>query len=673
MTRSLLRSAFLFLAALVLGCTSGGGPESIPCEEGMVSCDGACVDTLADPAHCGACGNACAWGERCVDGACGLYCEQEGLTNCGMACADTSSDPAHCGACGNACSGSAQCVSGACVCPSEMLECNGTCVDPWFNPQHCGACNNACGPGQECLGDSCTCAGNMTDCGSGCIDVSNDPNNCGYCGNTCNPGQQCSDGWCSCPEGTMDCGSGCIDVSNDPQNCSYCGYTCNPGEQCSGGVCGCAAGTVDCGFGCADLSSDESNCGVCGKSCKGSEQCMNGSCVCGPGSTQCGGVCTYLQTDANNCGACGVTCAAGKICASGACVAGNNDWGTFGHDERHSGYNPNETGKPPLTLAWSAPVSSGPLNPAVISGGRVFASAAYGAQHLWGLSLTDGSISWDHDFSGAFSVGHPTVYGGNVYVPQCNHSPGTFLWKFNEVTGSLVWKAPFSAQWENYWAPIVVNGNVYFNGGYYGGLYGLHDADGSPLFVSGALEQYDEWSPAYFSGQLFTFVEGSLRAHDPMSGAVDWSVNVGWNWAGWSMNTAPVFDDKRAYVIAPPDLYAIDPSTHAIAWTANGSFQGVPAVANNVVYAIRGGDLQARDASTGALLWMYGDDGSLSYPPVIAGGYVYVSSNGYVHAIDIATHLEVWSAPAGGWLSIGSGKLFVAQSNGSLNAYTLTP
>ncbi|MFY2559474.1 hypothetical protein ACN469_17710 [Corallococcus terminator] len=42
---------------------------------GVVLCGGSCVNTQVDPAHCGACGNACVTGEVCEGGACILRCQ----------------------------------------------------------------------------------------------------------------------------------------------------------------------------------------------------------------------------------------------------------------------------------------------------------------------------------------------------------------------------------------------------------------------------------------------------------------------------------------------------------------------------------------------------------------------------------------------------------------------
>lgn len=96
----------------------GGGSEPIDsgtpvdaardagtCSAGLTRCDGECVDTSSDEAHCGGCGAACEPGENataaaCESGACVETCAT-GFTFCaGSGCVDLASDPDNCGACG---------------------------------------------------------------------------------------------------------------------------------------------------------------------------------------------------------------------------------------------------------------------------------------------------------------------------------------------------------------------------------------------------------------------------------------------------------------------------------------------------------------------------------------------------------------------------------------------
>lgn len=91
--------------------TGSGATGGVGCAAPEQLCDGACVDTLTDPGHCGQCAKACEAGIACEDGAC--QCP-EGLTDCSGACVDTASDPASCGACGHDCQGGA-CSAGSCA------------------------------------------------------------------------------------------------------------------------------------------------------------------------------------------------------------------------------------------------------------------------------------------------------------------------------------------------------------------------------------------------------------------------------------------------------------------------------------------------------------------------------------------------------------------------------
>jgi hypothetical protein len=90
----------------------GTGDGGRVCGIGELECMGVCIDGLADPRNCGACGNACAGGEVCVDGVCLSSCSAPHRI-CDGRCVDTSRDPDNCGTCGTIC-GSGICIDGDC-------------------------------------------------------------------------------------------------------------------------------------------------------------------------------------------------------------------------------------------------------------------------------------------------------------------------------------------------------------------------------------------------------------------------------------------------------------------------------------------------------------------------------------------------------------------------------
>lgn len=339
-------------------------------------------------------------------------------------------------------------------------------------------------------------------------------------------------------------------------------------------------------------------------------------------------------------------------------MVASSPWPTAGGDVRHSGLNAAETGRPPLRLAWERPLKSAARYLGVaISGGRIVTSVDEYGKKVACLDASDGSTLWTFA-TGDHSPGAPAIFDGSVYVPYSGRPANTKMSRLALATGAVEWTSLFSAQGQSYWPPIVVGGSIYFNGGTYGGLYRASTSDGTSSFFA-ALEQFDSWSPAFFAGHIYTFVNGSFRAHDASTGAVAWTVELGWTWSGWSMNTSPVFGERYGYAIASSKLRAVNPATQAVAWTANGFFTGTPAVANGVVYAFSAGNLLARDALTGALLWTFAGDGALAGAPIVANGFVYVSSDKNTYAVNVATQASEWSAPRGGALSLGDHRLVI--------------
>jgi hypothetical protein len=334
-----------------------------------------CADTTRGAADCGACGNACATGLVCTNGACvtptmvGSTCGGN-LQMCASGCTSLADDYRNCGACGQLCDGS--CNSGACQAPGTAPfgsacarngDCAGNlCLDKvrFGYPQ--GFCSSICDVNLPCAAGQ-TCVGSPTSGGFGaCRTACAADADCnaqapfcvsGACqpdcrmGPVCQNGQACdATGRCVtaapvvCSQPQITCltsggGSYCADPNKDQANCGGCGRQCANGQLCNNGVCGalqCGVPATACqnaggGTFCANLASDPSNCGACGHVCGNNAICTNGTCQGGGGTyaglAACtvGGapMCTNLYNDPANCGACGNVCTAGLGCYSGTC------------------------------------------------------------------------------------------------------------------------------------------------------------------------------------------------------------------------------------------------------------------------------------------------------------------------------------------------------------------
>lgn len=412
-------------------------------------------------------------------------------------------------------------------------------------------------------------------------------------------------------------------------------------------------------------------------SCAAREACSAGACDCEPGTLRCAGVCSDVSVSAAHCGACNTPCAAGKVCTAGSCTLPNSHWPTFQHDAAHSGENPDETGGPPLRWAWTRALKPrGAVSAPVIADGRVFVSIStdFGpASPLYAFNASDGSDLWSYNFGSVFSVGAPSVFAGSLYLANGKNfpTPPAYLWAFRADTGDIQWAAALDSGWDNYFPPLRVGDRVYADGGANGGLYAFAASDGAPRFFQ-SLEAADSWSPAYAAGALYTFVAGHFRRHDLTNGGALNTVDIPWNAPSPHLGTAPVLDETRAYLVAPPNLVAVDLATFGIAWQAAGTFSGTPALAGSSVFAINAGHLVARDRTTGALEWTFPGDDALSEPPIIAHGTLYVASPHHTFAIDLSTQQAVWSASVGGKLALGAHRLLIASNDGNLTAYVLT-
>lgn len=211
------------------------------CREGLIRCDGKCIDPKKEGEHCGGCSQKCTNGAMCRDGKCVSSCTE--LEGCNHSCRDLKTDPEHCGMCGKVCAFSYVCVEGKCVCPSNTTAlCEGECVDTSSHDKHCGACGKSCPPKYFCKGSKCEPAGHFHGscpdaCGGSCTNIRDDSRNCGGCGNRCPKTMECVDAHCVCPAKTVDCNGACVDVQENPEHCGACGALCPKPKRCVESSC----------------------------------------------------------------------------------------------------------------------------------------------------------------------------------------------------------------------------------------------------------------------------------------------------------------------------------------------------------------------------------------------------------------------------------------------------
>ncbi len=356
-------------------------------------------------------------------------------------------------------------------------------------------------------------------------------------------------------------------------------------------------------------------------------------------------------------------------------------WGTYQGNANHTGYVPIATTS--IQHHWTR-VFAGPLNPVAIGGGRVYVSESGRFESNRGLHAVDvrtGNTVWSYpDFGPVNSVNPPAYANGAVYLQTGKgiSSLDPYLYAFDAADGTPRFRVPFGAQWEQYLAPTPYLGDVFVNGGYYGGAYRFDGANGAQRWFAD-LPQYDVWTPAVDATYVYAYLGENapgLYVLDRQTGTRAFTIpDPNFDWNGWSMRTAPVLTHDGD-IVATHDgrLLRFDVQGRRIEWELNRSFTGQATVAGNVIFAIDAGALTAWHAIAGTLLWTWIAPGSqaLDGNIVVTDSHAFVQSTSSTYAVNLATRTIDWSYAAAGSIAIGDGLLAITDDR-SLHVFVVGP
>ena len=388
-------------------------------------------------------------------------------------------------------------------------------------------------------------------------------------------------------------------------------------------------------------------------------------------------------------------------------------WPMYQANAAHTGYIPVSFDPNDFTLDWEVTLAPNgqDVNPVAAVGGRVFASLRIYFENnqddFFALDAEDGSILWSKDFGDVFSVNPPAYDGGQVYLQVGNHGSDTHLYTYNAASGALIHDGPHAAQWERYFAPTIVGGTAYINGGYYGGMYAFNFMEEPDRRWFIPLNQYDEWTPAVDGIYAYAYTgeyDPKLSVIRCRDGVEEFSIpDPNFEWHGWSMDMAPVLGGQNdVLVIQDLRLISFDLGTRSIRYEIDdgfghsryNSYAGQPSLAKGVIYAINNSNLEARRQSDGALLWSWVPP----FPYRVEGTVIVTDTHvllfiideetwetpgegSAIHAIDLTTHQSVWSHhfqpvgvfehAVGGEIAWSEGRLYFARDDGVLTAFKL--
>jgi len=360
-------------------------------------------------------------------------------------------------------------------------------------------------------------------------------------------------------------------------------------------------------------------------------------------------------------------------------------WATYQGNTSHTGLVPIILDPAVFNLRWNAsPISGRSLHPAIVAEGKVFVSesTSYSAdQSIAAIDVTDGSVLWTNGYGNISSIDPPAYADGKVYFQTGGHSD-SYLRSLDATTGSLVFQSSYNNQWSRYYSPTPYAGNIYLNGGYYGGAYNFNGNTGGELWFAD-LTQYDQWTPAVdenylyaYTGQVSAGGFGRLSVIDRITGQVEFTIyDTSYNWTGYSMDLAPVLGFyQNVLVINDGRLVSFDLQSESIGWQLSENFSGQVSLGLGQIFAINAGALNVIDEFTGAHLWTWEppSGGSVTGNMIVTPNLVFLHNSTTTYAVDLNTQLEVWNYPAAGHLTLSDeGALYIATSSGELIAINI--
>lgn len=351
------------------------------------------------------------------------------------------------------------------------------------------------------------------------------------------------------------------------------------------------------------------------------------------------------------------------------------DWPMFGGRPGHTGYYPGFLGSNTFTASWSTNFSGTILgvHEVAVASNRVYLTphSQDSAPYIVALQTETGQQLWKRNLASSWSISPPTYANERVYAQRINGGD-TQLWQLDAATGATNYASSFNAQWNRYMGPVVADGGIWMGGGTYGGIYGFN-TNGTQRFYF-RLPQKDNWAPAYAESNVFTWVNSTLNAFDPLTGSNRWSLVLPGS-AG--LPTTPCVENGVIYLQASSYLHAVDLQTRSNTWSVAGAFQGTPSIAQGIVYGMTSAGVKAYNATNGALLATYPMSDALPLffscqAIVLDDALIVPTYNNKTYVFNRSTAQLLQTIPAQGRLSVANGRLYIAGVDGTLRSYLVT-
>ncbi|QTH63458.1 PQQ-binding-like beta-propeller repeat protein [Psychrosphaera ytuae] len=345
-------------------------------------------------------------------------------------------------------------------------------------------------------------------------------------------------------------------------------------------------------------------------------------------------------------------------------------WGMLQGGASHNGYQPVMLDEANFSLRWQG-ASDYNFKGFASGKGRLYTvnGGSHSTAELKALDARNGDVIWTYDFGTLNFASAPSFSNDMVFM----HSGGrgdTAVWAVNALTGEQVFRSEHESQWPNYSAPTIFQGNIYVNGGYYGGMLVKEANSGADVWSTDDASSGDMWEPAVSDSYVFHPTDSGVIARHRSDGSEAFTVSSNRH------ETTPVLGTNGNILLSGNTLENVDIATQTSLWTSShGEITGLPAVGNQSVYYVSQGSLHSVNEVTGGLQWSWKPDSNSIRSNIVATvNHIFIATYWKVYALSSTTGQVLWSADFGGdYLALGAeGALYVGNiSSGNVVAFNV--
>ncbi|MBS0660993.1 MAG: PQQ-binding-like beta-propeller repeat protein [Verrucomicrobia bacterium] len=323
-----------------------------------------------------------------------------------------------------------------------------------------------------------------------------------------------------------------------------------------------------------------------------------------------------------------------------------------------------------LLPSWTFPTAS--ARDPIIAGGCVFLTDRTGTQPtaLIALDAQTGGEVWREmpvSFNDPNNLSVPSWHSDTLYL-QTSRGPllsGSLL-ALQGSNGRQLWRSTFDDQLSRSESPAATALGIYVLGGLNGGLLAF-EPSGAARFETSLPS--GSGAPSVQGNAVCTYLDGTLRRHDPLTGAVLWARYRG---TGYGPQLA-VQDGGMVFVTQAAgavEIVAVDLATGQERWRRPRSANGGIAASGGLVYTLDGSLVHARSAATGETVATAPGGAELSFGPIVTQDAVIAGTSAEIRVFSRWPLVSRDSIPGLTPVAAGQG-LLLARSTAGLHAYRI--